>query len=344
MSVLLKVHEGDRTRDVAVLPFGRSLTIGRAEHNDVAFQTDMQMSSRHATLKLLEDQCILTDLDSTNGTWVGNKSVRWAEVTDGSSFRCGTTEFILEWLSGPAAFAPPIAQKAAPAANEAYDPNITVLAPTDDAPPPAVTKPKPELPPNATKQAPADLDKDFDLHLTSGFCRPLASQIFDRFQLNQEISLTPEDGETPQQFIERLLPIKDGAEVIHFLAFALPRRRAVMWLVQCLRSDIELTDLETQVLDLVEAWINDPTEANRVAPAEFVAEHSIEGLTTWPAQAAFYSHGSVTPPNCPKVPPKDELAGKTVLAGISLVIVDCEPAEIVDRRHTCIQRALADNS
>ena len=79
MSVFLRVLSPAGTKDVAVLQQGAPLRIGRGEHNDVSFAEDHLMSFEHCLLQLQDaSTCELTDLQSTNGTFVDGQPVETA--------------------------------------------------------------------------------------------------------------------------------------------------------------------------------------------------------------------------------------------------------------------------
>ena len=104
MSAFLQIKEAGSVRDVAIVPQGKPLKIGRGEQNDVSVPADLQMSTQHATLSLKGTKCTLKDLSSTNGTWLNDKKVTTVDITGPTAFRCGTTQFQLDWqFSSPTA-------------------------------------------------------------------------------------------------------------------------------------------------------------------------------------------------------------------------------------------------
>ncbi|MEQ9408993.1 MAG: FHA domain-containing protein [Fuerstiella sp.] len=337
MSAFLRVRTGKSTRDIAVLQPDQPLTIGRGEPNDVAFPDDGQMSFHHATLELQADDCLLRDLQSTNGTFVDGKPVESAVLKHGDAFLCGTTEFVLDWPSenDPRAAAGVVSarpDKPTRPASTGSDPRMAATVVAGHA---GRSKPgKSAAAPTAKTEQRGD-----DMERTDGFRGATALEIVQRFKLHQKISVTPEDDETPTAFLERIRPLRDGADALCFLAFALVPRCAVWWAVECLRSVCQLTDEDQDALGLTEVWLSEPTDENRRAAASFVQISELESTSAWVAQAAFYSHGSTTPPNCPAIPPKDTLAGTMVLAAVTLAAVEAEPPQIPERRSGFIDLA-----
>ncbi len=56
------------------VPQGRQVTIGRHSDNDIIID-NLAVSGHHATVRLKDNQLLLTDLGSRNGTFVNNESV-----------------------------------------------------------------------------------------------------------------------------------------------------------------------------------------------------------------------------------------------------------------------------
>lgn len=82
---------------------GKPFTIGRSQTNDLALDPtqDRKASSRHAEVKRTGDQWTLTDLQSTNGTFVAGKTIREIVLTDGLDVEIGQDGPILRFRVGP---------------------------------------------------------------------------------------------------------------------------------------------------------------------------------------------------------------------------------------------------
>jgi serine/threonine-protein kinase len=94
--VSLAVLTGPRQGEVVVLVRPR-LTIGRAAAGwgaDLEIP-DPEASRGHAALECHGSRILLRDLDSTNGTYVGDQRIREVELDDQGEFRVGRTRFML---------------------------------------------------------------------------------------------------------------------------------------------------------------------------------------------------------------------------------------------------------
>ncbi len=90
--ISLKVLEGAEQGTVYPITKPR-ITIGRA-NADVTI--DDRMTSRlHCALEISDDEVLLRDLGSTNGTIVNNKPIETARLSSGSTFRIGKHVFEL---------------------------------------------------------------------------------------------------------------------------------------------------------------------------------------------------------------------------------------------------------
>ncbi len=75
MLAYLVIREGSKWTDVFRLVEGRTVTIGRAPTNQIVVK-DERCSRHHAEIFLSQGQWILRDLDSRNGTMIGEERVR----------------------------------------------------------------------------------------------------------------------------------------------------------------------------------------------------------------------------------------------------------------------------
>jgi pSer/pThr/pTyr-binding forkhead associated (FHA) protein len=74
---------------------GRPMTIGRAPDN-VLVLTDSRASRHHARVDARRGSLVLTDLGSTNGSWVNGRRVESIALGQGDRLRIGTTELLVE--------------------------------------------------------------------------------------------------------------------------------------------------------------------------------------------------------------------------------------------------------
>ncbi|MBT5018702.1 FHA domain-containing protein [Planctomicrobium sp.] len=95
MSVSLTTTSGPHPTTVLQLHTESVTLVGRGEGNDASFPDDFQMSTRHFTIEVRPHEALLTDLDSTNGTYVNGERIREAIVSSGDEIFAGQTTFLV---------------------------------------------------------------------------------------------------------------------------------------------------------------------------------------------------------------------------------------------------------
>ena len=70
------------------------VTIGRDSSNDIVLHSDKRVSRRHAELQLRDDQWVLVDLDSRNGTLANGRPIRQHPLVDGDRLGLGGSTLV----------------------------------------------------------------------------------------------------------------------------------------------------------------------------------------------------------------------------------------------------------
>lgn len=86
----LIVRKGGKPGDILEVK-GERATIGRAEEDDIALDDD-SVSSSHALIRVDDNQYILYDMASSNGTWLNGQPVSGRFLGDGARITLGTSE------------------------------------------------------------------------------------------------------------------------------------------------------------------------------------------------------------------------------------------------------------
>lgn len=74
---------------------GERTTVGAASECDIVLDSD-HVSERHASLRFQDRGFVVTDLDSTNGTFINGDEVRQHDLADGDRIRFGSAEFVFK--------------------------------------------------------------------------------------------------------------------------------------------------------------------------------------------------------------------------------------------------------
>ncbi len=89
----LAVHTGTRTWEVSLT--GDSVTIGRDPGNDIVLDLPA-VSRQHAIVERRGRTCLLRDLGSSNGTWIGSQRVSRRGLDEGDTFRIGPAQIVVK--------------------------------------------------------------------------------------------------------------------------------------------------------------------------------------------------------------------------------------------------------
>jgi hypothetical protein len=131
----------------------------------------------------------------------------------------------------------------------------------------------------------------------------------------------------PAAYLRLLIDAAHYVDAVRFLARALPKREATWWACLCARSALGESPAPEvmKALELAEQWVLKPTEEHRrlTYPAAQAAQFGHPA--SWAAMAAFWSGGSMAPPDVPAVPPADNLTAKAVAGAVMLAAVQTEP-------------------
>lgn len=128
---------------------------------------------------------------------------------------------------------------------------------------------------------------------------------------------------TPSQFLRLLIEQGYYLDAIHYLAHALPKRDAVWWACLCAHSvsDDGLSPESITALEATEAWVREPNEDRRRAAMAAAERTDMDTAPSLAALGAFFSGGSIAPPDHKEIPPAEELTGRMVSAAIMLAAV-----------------------
>lgn len=144
------------------------------------------------------------------------------------------------------------------------------------------------------------------------------------------------ESHTPLAYIQLLQKEKHYSDAIRFLAMALPKREAVWW--ACVATRIMLikdaSAQEIATLSAAEAWVYQPTEEKRRQAMAYAEAAEFKTAASWAATAAFWSAGSMAPPDAPVVPPGPDLTAKAVTGAVMIAASYTADPSKIDATYT----------
>jgi hypothetical protein len=205
-------------------------------------------------------------------------------------------------------------------------------------PPPA--KPKQEVKPAAPPPAPQPAAAPPAPIV--GLEQP-AAEVCGRFALGDAARPLLQDGQKTRPYLQALVDAKHFIDAARVLAHAMPKREGVWWACQCCRQDraLEKAPKAIAAVEAAERWVADPSEDNRRATypaAEAVGFDTPAGCA---AVAAFWSGGSLGPPNVPVIPPGEWLTAHGVAGAVLLVVAAVPPAETANTYRKFLDQGVA---
>ena len=141
--------------------------------------------------------------------------------------------------------------------------------------------------------------------------------------------------------MDGLMKDERPVDAIGFLAHALPTREAVWWAWSCAREAAGESPSEAvqAALDATGCWISEPSEANRRAAYDKAQKADLGTPAGCAGAAAFFSGGSMGPPDQPEMPPGEYMAAK-VIAGAVLLAATVDPTEAEGRLQEYLKRGM----
>lgn len=97
MSYAIRVRTGPEEGEVYPLFENREITVGRSPTNNI-FVRDKNVSRVHCQIVVNNGSVSLTDLQSTNGTFVNDERINECNLKSSDEVRVGTTLLVLEEL------------------------------------------------------------------------------------------------------------------------------------------------------------------------------------------------------------------------------------------------------
>jgi hypothetical protein len=137
----------------------------------------------------------------------------------------------------------------------------------------------------------------------------------------------------PLDFVALLMEKALYPDAVRFIAHALPKREAVWWGWVCARraaGDNPQPKVKAS-LDATEKWIAQPSEDNRRSAMATAQKAELSTAAGCAGLAAFFSGGSLAPPEAPPVPPGEFLAAKAVCGAVIFAAVAKEPEKAPEK-------------
>jgi hypothetical protein len=162
------------------------------------------------------------------------------------------------------------------------------------------------------------------LHHIRKIQAPTAAEVCGRVGLSAQAMAYLTPTLSPQGFLAQLEGAGLGADAVRFLAFALPAREGVWWAVMAGAPLVDGYEADP-CYEAAQAWVYEPNEERRFAC--LAAAEAVNSSTpgAYAALGAFWSSGSMSPPDLPEALPDPKLSPTGVSASILLAVAAADP-------------------
>jgi hypothetical protein len=149
---------------------------------------------------------------------------------------------------------------------------------------------------------------------------------------------------SPEAYLGSLAKAGLMSDAIRWLAQGLRPRESVWWACLAARAYVEwgnkLPDADMAALTAAETWVFKPEEENRRAAMAKAQETGYQSPASWAAIAAFWSGGSMAPPDAPAVAPPSHLIGRAVWGAVMIAVGTAPPPEAEKRQKRLLDQGL----
>lgn len=293
MQLTLQVTAGPHAGRKVYIKSGQIVRIGRTEWADVSFPGDAELADVHFAVQCQLAGARVRKLVLDRALAVNSQDVMDAVLQAGDTIQAGQTAFsvLFDGFGG----APRTGAAAAAAGTVAAGAAVAAAAAPSDA----------------------------------GPREPNAAEIAATLQMAEEHQQLAGQVASGPEFVALLAEKGHFPQAVRVQSHLLPRRLAVWWGLVCLRelAGAPLSNAEENARAAAEEWTVDPSESRRRRCEALAAKTKYDGPGSWLAMAAFWSGGSIVPPEVGDVPPDEKLTGQAVTSSLMIAAVMHEPTK-----------------
>ena len=147
---------------------------------------------------------------------------------------------------------------------------------------------------------------------------------------------------SPAELVQALAGRELYPDAVRLIAYSLPKREAVWWAWVCARRAAGESPPApiAASLSATERWIAHPDDASRRAAMEAAEQADLGTPAGCAGLAAFFSGGSIAPPDAPATPPDERMSARAVAGSVVLAAVASEPERAAEKFAAFVQQGL----
>lgn len=164
-----------------------------------------------------------------------------------------------------------------------------------------------------------------------------ARSVFESFpELARKSTLAPTD-DPAIVFLKNLSANHKFEEAVAFCAHLLPRREAVWWGCESIRSFLnDIPQSRAAALVAAENWVHNPTDANRLQALQIGTRSDDSDCLSWLALGAGWAGGMLSTVPSPPVPVPQYLTARAIRVAVLLAFPHIAASERTRRESACI--------
>ena len=159
-----------------------------------------------------------------------------------------------------------------------------------------------------------------------------AAEVCKLFPLGDDAKKLLRDGLAPRPFLDALLEKQQFPDAVRFCACAAEAGSGMVGVpVRPPGTRGQSAGADRPALAAAEKWVSDPSEEHRRAAQAAATAAGMGAPAGCAAMAAFFSGGSLAPPNAPVVPPGEHLTAHAAAGAVMLAAVLTEPQKAAEK-------------
>ena len=307
MQLTLQITTGPHTGRKVLLRSGQVARVGRTEWADFSFPRDAELADVHFAVQCQLAGARLRKLAADRPLAVNAQEVSEAELQPGDIIHAGQSSFQV-----------------------AFDGQTTPTGDKQTAVGASIATA------GAVGAAVAVATVD-----TAGENQPTAKEIAEYLEMSDDALAVAATVKTGPDLITALEKGGEFAKAVRVQAHLLPKRQAVWWGILSVEDACGdgLTLAEAAARDAARNWVEDPSEKHRRQCDAAAGKTKLNGPGGWLAMSAFWSGGSLMPPEMNAVPPDERLTGQAVANSLMIAAVSGDPTKAKQRYRAFLAKA-----
>jgi len=310
MQLTLQITTGPHAGRKVLLRSGQVARVGRTEWADFSFPRDAELADVHFAVQCQLSSARLRKLAADRPLAVNSQEVSEAELQPGDVIQAGQSSFQVAFdgqtsLAGDKRIVTGTAAAAATSAAVAAG-GAAAQGETDDK-------------------------------------QPTAKEIAEYLELGEGELAVAATVKTGPEFVTALASAGELAQAVRVQAHLLPKRECVWWGILCVEEVCGdgLPQVEAAARDSARTWVEDPSESHRRQCDAAAGKTKLDGAGGWLAMAAFWSGGSLMPPDLAPVAADERLTGQAVTNSLMIAAVSGDATKGMARHRSFLAKAAA---